>query len=86
MRPRPPGWRASSTSCPTSARWLSLIAGIYSLYTFYLGAPVLRKCASDKAVLYVVVVVLCAILAGAVVSWLLFSLVGGGMGGMETMR
>jgi Yip1 domain len=58
---------------------LGLAAVAYSLYTFYLGAPVLRKCAAAKAVGYTVVVVLCGIGLSIVVSFVLFGLVGGGM-------
>ena len=59
-----------------------LLASIYAWYTFFLGAPVLRKCSADKAVPFTLIVVLCAIalgiLAGMVVS-------GAGMG-TGTMR
>lgn len=67
---------------------LSLVASIYSIYTFYLGAPVLRKCSADKAVAFTIVVVITAIVLGAVLSWALFSAVGGGMNptGMHLMR
>jgi len=61
---------------------LSLAGSLYSLYLFYLGAPVMRKCAPDKAVGFTVVVVLCAIVAGTILSWLLFSLGGFGQMGM----
>jgi hypothetical protein len=40
---------------------LSLIAAVYALYTFFLGAPLLRKSAADKALPFTLVVVLCAI-------------------------
>jgi hypothetical protein len=46
---------------------VSLIALIYSLYTFYLGVTVLKKCPQEKAVTYTVVVVLCLIVAAAIV-------------------
>jgi hypothetical protein len=60
---------------------VALAGSIYSLYLFSLGAPVLRKCAPDKAIPFTVVIVLCAIVAGGVLSWLLFGLAGvGGMG------
>jgi hypothetical protein len=58
---------------------LGLAAVAYSVYIFYLGAPVLRKCAPDKAVGYTVVVILCGIGLSIVVSFVLFGLVGGGM-------
>jgi len=46
---------------------VSLIALIYSLYTFYLGVAVLKKCPQEKAATYTVVVVLCLVVAAAVV-------------------
>jgi hypothetical protein len=50
---------------------LSLLAAIYSWYTFYLGAPVLRKCAPEKAVQFTIVVVLCGIALGLLFSFAL---------------
>ena len=38
-----------------------LLATIYTLYTFFLGAPVLKKSSPDKAVPFTLVVVLCGI-------------------------
>lgn len=40
---------------------LSLVAAIYALYTFFLGAPVLAKSSPDRALPFTLVVVLCAI-------------------------
>ena len=61
---------------------LALLAAIYSFYTFFLGVPILKKCPQDKAAVYTIVVVLCAIVLGAVLSYVLFSsLTGGGMMG-----
>lgn len=40
---------------------VSLVAAIYALYTFFLGAPVLNKASPDRAVPFTLVVVLCAI-------------------------
>jgi hypothetical protein len=61
---------------------LVLAGSLYSLYLFYAGAPVMRKCAPDKAAGFTVVVVLCAIVVGAILSYLLFSLGGYGRMGM----
>ena len=47
---------------------LALAASIYSLYLLYLGLPVLMKAPKEKAVAYTVVVVICAIVAGVVMS------------------
>jgi hypothetical protein len=46
---------------------LILAASIYAWYTFYLGAPVLKKCAPEKAVAFTIVVVLCGMVLGAVI-------------------
>lgn len=64
---------------------LSIAAGLYSLYVFYLGAPVLRKCTPDKAVVLTVLYVLLAIVLMMVVGSLLFALVLGGTAGMMGM-
>lgn len=53
--------------------FLVLIGLIYAWYTFYLGAPVLRKCTEDKAVVFTIVVVGIGFVLG-----LLFSVFGGG--------
>jgi hypothetical protein len=66
---------------PFFSRILSILATIYTIYTFYLGAPVLNKCSSDKAVAYTIVVIIVIIVLWGVIGGLLFSLVlGGGIG------
>ncbi len=55
--------------------FLSLAAAVYAWYTFYLGAPVLGKCAAGKAVPFTIVVVLAGMAIG-----FLFALVIGGAG------
>ena len=45
---------------------LSLAATIYAFYTFYLGAPVLKKASAPKAVQYTLLVVLCGIVLGLI--------------------
>lgn len=67
---------------------LVLLATLYSIYTFYLGAPFLRKSSAEKAAGYTIVVVLCAI----VLSWIVFGVVlgmifgGAALTGMGMMR
>jgi hypothetical protein len=65
---------------------LGLLATIYSFYTFYLGVPTLKKCPPEKAVVYTIVVVVCAIALGVLLGGVLMSaLIGGSMmGGMGT--
>ena len=65
---------------------LGLLAALYSLYTFYLGAPVLRKCAAEKAVVFTIVIVVCAFVVGAVLAAILFGTGMGGMYGYGSMR
>ena len=43
---------------------LLLLATIYSWYTFFVGAPLLDKCAADKAAPYTIVVVVCGVAVG----------------------
>jgi len=65
---------------PAVGGLISLAAAIYSFYTFFLGAPVLKKCPREKAAVYTIVVVLCAMLLGAVLYSALFSsLMSGGV-------
>ena len=59
---------------------------IYSFYTFYLGAPVLKKCAPDKAVGFTIVVVVCGIVLGFVLDRRCCLLVLGGHGGTVRHR
>ncbi|TMH27237.1 MAG: YIP1 family protein [Betaproteobacteria bacterium] len=65
---------------------IGLLAGIYSLYTFYLGAAPVKKCPAEKAVGYTIIVLICNI----VLFWLLGlmvlpMMVGGGIAGLGTM-
>jgi hypothetical protein len=65
---------------PVLGRIIIVIAGLYSLYTFYLGAPVLRKCTADKAVGYTVVVIICVIVLWVLLGVVLMAAMFGGMG------
>jgi len=65
---------------------IGLLAGIYSLYTFYLGAAPVKKCPAEKAVGYTIIVLICNV----VLFWLLGlmvlpMMVGGGIAGLGTM-
>ena len=44
------------------------LLGLYSLYLLYLGLPVLMKASQDKAMAYTVVVIVCALVVGIVLS------------------
>ena len=45
---------------------LSLVATVYAFYTFYLGAPILKKSSTSKAVQFTLLVVLCGIVLGLI--------------------
>jgi hypothetical protein len=65
---------------------IGLLAGLYSLYTFYLGVAPVKKCPADKAVGYTIVVLICNIvLFWALGMMLLPMLLGGGMTGMGAL-
>ena len=57
---------------------LILLSAVYSIYTFYLGAPVLRKASAEKAAGFTIVVVICAIVLGVVATRILLALLFGG--------
>lgn len=59
---------------------LALLAAIYTWWTFFLGAPVLKKCTPEKAVPFTIVMVLCGIGLG-----LLFSFALAGLGFVPRM-
>jgi hypothetical protein len=63
---------------------IGLIATVYSIYTFYLGVPPVKKSPEDKAMGYTVVVLICYILLIAV-CLLLFPIMTGGDMFMSTM-
>jgi hypothetical protein len=54
---------------------LVLIASVYAWYTFFLGAPVMRKCSADKAIPFTLILVLCGIALGVITG---FALSGAG--------
>lgn len=79
------GWVASIFTVIPVLGWIVAIVGsLYGIYLLYLGLPVLMKCPEDKAIVYLLVVVVVYI----VLSWLLTSLIIAGMfgGAMLGMR
>ncbi|MET3395165.1 MULTISPECIES: Yip1 family protein [Variovorax] len=50
---------------------LGALAALYGIYLLYTGLPVLMKCPPDKAIAYTAVVVVCAIVGGVVIAWVL---------------
>jgi Yip1 domain len=61
---------------------LGLLAALYSIYLIYTGLPVLMKNPADKSVAYTVVVIVCGIVAGAILA-AVTSLLSPGMRGMQ---
>ncbi len=63
--------------------WLaSLLGALYSLYLFYLGVPALMKVPAQKALGYTAVIVVIAIVIGAVIGMLNAAMFGVGAGPM----
>jgi hypothetical protein len=50
------------------AQVLMWIAGVYSLYTFFVGAPILKRCSADKAVPFTLMIAV-----GVVALWFVAS-------------
>ena len=50
---------------------IGALAALYGVYLLYTGLPVLMKCPPDKAVAYTAVVVVCAVVGGFVIAWVL---------------
>jgi hypothetical protein len=69
---------------------IGLLAAIYSIYTFYLGASPVKKCPPEKAVAYTVVVLICNILLFWVLALVLMPMMLGssmvGVGAMGMFR
>ena len=62
--------------------WLAVLVGvIYALYLLYLGLPRLMRAPQDKAVPYIVVVIVCGIVLGIIVSMIGGMMMGGAMMG-----
>ncbi|MCC6608647.1 MAG: YIP1 family protein [Burkholderiales bacterium] len=67
---------------PVIGLLIALLGFLYSLYLFYLGAPLLMKVPEHKVVGYTVVVVAIAIVVGFVIGMLNATIFGSGMAGM----
>jgi hypothetical protein len=64
------GWVAGIFYLIPSLWLLAAIGGLYSLYLFYLGLPVLMKVPADKAVPYIVVIVVSVIVLYWITGWI----------------
>jgi hypothetical protein len=78
-------WVAQATFVlPMAGALVVLAATIYSMYTLFLGAPALGKCAPGKAPVFAIVVLLCAIVLGYVIRAAVLPMgMGGGALGMR---
>ena len=66
--------------------WLAaLVGGLYAIYLLYLGLPKLMKSPEEKAVPYLIVVILCAIVLWVVIAMLTTCVVGGAAFGIGAM-
>jgi hypothetical protein len=75
------------TLIPMLGWLLSLLGGLYALYLFYLGAPLLMKVPAAKTVGYTVVVVLAAIVVSFIIGMVNAGILGmGAVGMMGGMR
>ena len=64
---------------------IGLLAAIYAFYTFYLGAPVLKKSTPEKAIILTIVIVVCGLLLGVVVGgFLVTAMLGSGAAALST--
>jgi hypothetical protein len=77
-----PAWVAGAlVFIPVLGFLITILGGLYALYLFYLGAPVLMKTAESKTIGYTAVVVAIAIVIGFVTSMISVAIFGaGGMG------
>lgn len=73
-----PAWVAGALSILPALGVLAIFAGLYGLYLLYLGLPRLMKCPPEKAVVYTVVVVVCAIVLSVIVGVVGTSIMGTG--------
>lgn len=64
------GWVAGIFYLIPTLWILAAIGGLYSLYLFYVGLPVLMKVPADKAVPYIVVIVISVIVLYWITGWI----------------
>lgn len=69
-----PQWIAGIFGLIPALLILIMVAGLYSLYLFYLGLPVLMKVPQEKAMVYTVVVIVAAIVLFMIVGALTTSI------------
>ena len=72
-----PGWVAGALNILPMLGGLAALIGLYALYLFYLGLPVLMRAPQEKSLGYTAVVVVCAVVAWLVIGLLTSCLFGG---------
>jgi hypothetical protein len=88
-----PAWIAAVLNIIPMLGVLAIIGALYSIYLLYLGLPRLMKAPQEKAVPYTLVVIVCGIVVGFVLSAMMaviglagmgfgYGRYGGGLGGM----
>jgi hypothetical protein len=71
-----PAWVAQvALFVPVLGALVALLGSIYAFYLFFVGAPLLRRCATDRGAPYTLVVVLCTIVLMFVLRALIFGLI-----------
>ncbi|HLK90605.1 MAG TPA: Yip1 family protein [Polyangia bacterium] len=81
-----PAWIGGIFTILFSLSFLAIVAGLYGIYLFYLGLPILMKSPKEKSAGYTVVVILCAIVLYVVIGAVVGAVGGAGMlaaGGMK---
>ena len=54
-----------------------MLLGLYSLYLLYVGLPKLMHCPEDKALVYTIVIFVCAFVGAMILTFLLVPLIVG---------
>lgn len=81
-------WVAGILSLLGPLAILALVVMVYSFYTFYLGVPVMKKVATEKAIGFTLIVVVCGVVLGVVLNRLIVGMIVGSavMGPMGMIR
>ena len=74
-----PAWVAGVLTVVTALGVLAIVAAFYGLYLLYLGLPVLMKSPKEKSAGYTIVIVICAIVLGIVITTVGAAVGGAGM-------
>ena len=80
-----PAWVAGVFMIVPALGALAMLGGLYGLYLLYLGLPRLMKCPEDRAIGYIAVVVICAIVVGMIIAMTGGMITGVGMMGAGTV-